>query len=717
MKNNKRKTIKSLITLILATVIIGVAFGDFISVGNKANAEMAEQHTASDAGKVNIYDNTKQNNSKDKNATTEKYTGTGYGSNFSANIDNEEKEYKKVGTKEIQQNFENELELSALRKEYDEKKVPPDDAYVYLVQAKQPYFRTYVYVSEEADHLSISEENREKIVANYGYGKEMLTCMDDSYIGTLDNATSPTGYYYFIFLDVDPEIGKEDFSAAKDDIKYLVENMKASDYISIYINTTDCKITDKKQAGDKEEIMKEIDAVEQASSNETIEYTEIYKKMSEDIKNYNQNVTINGNSNKISEPSCMTVPVVIQNLNDDNYENNKVSDDNNENEYFGIDGVPKAFCIDIEKESKEENDSPYQEKEFIFSQDLEDMKDYLENMYIIDLIGDRSYIEGNTDNNFVFYIYDDDNKIKYRFESYEIKPKEADEDKIHPTVSEDSVFLENKGIWLKFSEPVDGADKIEAYKLTNETGIVIEIKEVKSGDRGDTYVLTPSDPDSIEAGEYKLTITCEDITDRSKNKNELQSNNDNGDDYELSLTLESEEAADDSISDSEDESLIKKILEWIKNHKILAIVFVALLVAVMMMVIVCIVHLRRKKTDGKSGNNERTAANRYVVVKETSDGEPIILSIRKEGQIVEEISVNINGSMIVGRADTSDVVIDEQVMSRQHFVIEYDGESFYVQDLETTNGTKLNGILMRHKRRIEKDDCITVGYLDIVVRW
>lgn len=57
------------------------------------------------------------------------------------------------------------------------------------------------------------------------------------------------------------------------------------------------------------------------------------------------------------------------------------------------------------------------------------------------------------------------------------------------------------------------------------------------------------------------------------------------------------------------------------------------------------------------------------------------------------------------------------MMSRQHFAIEYDGESFYIQDLDTTNGTMLNGVKMTHKRRLEKNDRITAGSLDIVVRW
>ena len=64
-----------------------------------------------------------------------------------------------------------------------------------------------------------------------------------------------------------------------------------------------------------------------------------------------------------------------------------------------------------------------------------------------------------------------------------------------------------------------------------------------------------------------------------------------------------------------------------------------------------------------------------------------------------------------------DIFIDDATMSRQHFAIEYTDGDFYVQDLDTTNGTMLNGVKLVHKRRLEKDDRITAGSLDIIVRW
>jgi pSer/pThr/pTyr-binding forkhead associated (FHA) protein len=47
--------------------------------------------------------------------------------------------------------------------------------------------------------------------------------------------------------------------------------------------------------------------------------------------------------------------------------------------------------------------------------------------------------------------------------------------------------------------------------------------------------------------------------------------------------------------------------------------------------------------------------------------------------------------MVVGRGRTADVIIAEPTISRAHLAIGFDGESFFVEDLGSTNGTAVNG--------------------------
>jgi pSer/pThr/pTyr-binding forkhead associated (FHA) protein len=55
------------------------------------------------------------------------------------------------------------------------------------------------------------------------------------------------------------------------------------------------------------------------------------------------------------------------------------------------------------------------------------------------------------------------------------------------------------------------------------------------------------------------------------------------------------------------------------------------------------------------------------------------------------------GGTTIGRAGTNDVVIDNPGISGHHAVIERDGDTFYLKDINSTNGVYLNG------RRISRE--------------
>lgn len=47
--------------------------------------------------------------------------------------------------------------------------------------------------------------------------------------------------------------------------------------------------------------------------------------------------------------------------------------------------------------------------------------------------------------------------------------------------------------------------------------------------------------------------------------------------------------------------------------------------------------------------------------------------------------------MVIGRGRTADVVIAEPTISRAHAAIGFDEHGFFMQDLGSTNGTRVNG--------------------------
>ena len=74
-----------------------------------------------------------------------------------------------------------------------------------------------------------------------------------------------------------------------------------------------------------------------------------------------------------------------------------------------------------------------------------------------------------------------------------------------------------------------------------------------------------------------------------------------------------------------------------------------------------------------------------------------------------EVSVDRDW-VVVGRGRSADIVIAEPTMSRSHAAIGFDGEHFFVQDLGSTNGTRVNGS-REEKSALKRGDEIQLGKL------
>ena len=62
----------------------------------------------------------------------------------------------------------------------------------------------------------------------------------------------------------------------------------------------------------------------------------------------------------------------------------------------------------------------------------------------------------------------------------------------------------------------------------------------------------------------------------------------------------------------------------------------------------------------------------------------------------------------IGRARDNDIVIPDNSVSKYHCQIVRDGDSLYLIDLNSTNGTFANGGLVRSRFRLSVDDVMSV---------
>ena len=66
--------------------------------------------------------------------------------------------------------------------------------------------------------------------------------------------------------------------------------------------------------------------------------------------------------------------------------------------------------------------------------------------------------------------------------------------------------------------------------------------------------------------------------------------------------------------------------------------------------------------------------------------------------------------LAVGRDETADVQVDDQLLSRRHFVISQEGESFLLKDLDSRNGTWVDGRrALAAAMKLRHHDCIAAG--------
>ena len=62
----------------------------------------------------------------------------------------------------------------------------------------------------------------------------------------------------------------------------------------------------------------------------------------------------------------------------------------------------------------------------------------------------------------------------------------------------------------------------------------------------------------------------------------------------------------------------------------------------------------------------------------------------------------------VGRDESADVIIDDQALSRRHFLIRRKGTSFVLKDLNSQNGTWVDG-QRAQEANLHHHDCILAG--------
>lgn len=81
----------------------------------------------------------------------------------------------------------------------------------------------------------------------------------------------------------------------------------------------------------------------------------------------------------------------------------------------------------------------------------------------------------------------------------------------------------------------------------------------------------------------------------------------------------------------------------------------------------------------------------------------------------ERREVVVSGSITVGRERTAGLWLDDKTLSREHTKFYVEGGKLFVRDLESKNGTFLNGVQVRNTQALKPGDRVKVGLATFTV--
>ena len=67
----------------------------------------------------------------------------------------------------------------------------------------------------------------------------------------------------------------------------------------------------------------------------------------------------------------------------------------------------------------------------------------------------------------------------------------------------------------------------------------------------------------------------------------------------------------------------------------------------------------------------------------------------------------------IGRTMNNDIALNDNFLSAEHAILQWDGQTWLIEDLESTNGTRLNGREVLQPTPLDYGDTIQVGHVDL----
>lgn len=567
------------------------------------------------------------------------------------------------------------------------------------VRVVMPYIRAYFYPESDFDSSSsIKGQLGETEVELQDYKK-----------------WSETGYgidYYFL-IDNSKSVSKDDFSSVKEELADMSSYMKSADTISIYlVGDTSERLCEKLSSSDSAKLSEILDGIERDGDN-----TNLYNAIKEAADTIAAEDTdkVFSDTDDIDEglnfgKNRSVIVAVTDGVNDtvNGYGKDETIQKLNEN------NVPFYLIQQrMQNEKGGESRSDIQQVvrqsggDYVLCEELDEggavaeLSKRLNSCYVATFKADTNKTSNDVVGFNIVYVTDAGEKS---FTAKEVKRDKHVADENAPSV-ESVEITDEHSIKIVFTKDVsDEAKNLSLYAVTDDRGNSIKPTGADFDVNGtNTVILTTAD--KLWNGTYEISIGAG-ITDTSEEENEMG-------------------ATTKSVVFSGGEDFVEVKESFFQKYWWLVLI-IFILVVIAILVIVYLIIKKRKGlvvVDDKMVLADKVDEKVHLQIDRVQGqpvrplGIPFTLVVKSGGKTIKEINTHIDSTIIVGRGDICDVIIDDLQMSRQHFAISEKNGVFKIMDLDSRNGTYLNGVKLAGERKLEKNDRIKAGSLDIVVRW
>nr|MDE6851573.1 FHA domain-containing protein [Lachnospiraceae bacterium] len=226
---------------------------------------------------------------------------------------------------------------------------------------------------------------------------------------------------------------------------------------------------------------------------------------------------------------------------------------------------------------------------------------------------------------------------------------------------------------------LDDANDPSHYIIQSEAeekdGKIWTISDISIKNNGDEIAVTLTVDEDFFTDQYVLI--CNDIHDNSQDSNAMSG---------ISI--------DFTIEDGLDRLSIER-KEFVKSYWWIALMVLVVILGIMIVTVI-------KKRPGKIEKMDPGELHK-------ADSKLIRFTITDRSGAMKDVEWNIEGSLFIGRSKICNIDFDDDRLSKQHFVVEVTKMGCYIEDLESTNGTFVNGVKMTNRRLLLDGDVITAG--------